>query len=295
MVMEEEKKKIKVKKRRKSSQSSKTGYRIAAGLCGLVFLGAVLFISFSIAEQRKAEEQYAAMRGAQDAFVEATVKEQEEALAEAEEEEPEEEPVEEERRSDAPLLENTVDFDRLHQTTEDIYAWIQIPGTLVDYPILQHPTDDSYYLDHTPEGAAGLPGSIYTESVHPKDFSAPLTVIYGHNMRNDTMFGSLHDYEKADKLEESPYVYIFLPDKTLVYQVFAAVRFSDAYLPARGDYAKEEDFVSFVDELRGSAGNVREDVEVPFGSKIIVMSTCIGNAPKNRFFVAAVQVDEYGK
>ena len=122
-------------------------------------------------------------------------------------------------------LENTIDFDTLQEKNPDVYAWIQIPGTLVDYPILQHPTDRLYYLNHTIDGTAGLPGSIYSEAIHPKDFSAPMTVLYGHNMRNGTMFGSLHDYEDPAELTEAPYVYSYLPEKTLVYQVFAAVRF----------------------------------------------------------------------
>ncbi len=108
-----------------------------------------------------------------------------------------------------PHLENTIDFSALQEKNADIYAWIQIPGTLVDYPVLQHSTDRLYYLNHTIDGTAGLPGSIYSEAIHPKDFSAPMTVLYGHNMRNDTMFGSLHDYEDPDKLQMLR-MYIFI-------------------------------------------------------------------------------------
>ena len=165
----------------------------------------------------------------------------------------------------------------------------------MDYPVLQHSTDRLYYLNHTIDGTAGLPGSIYSEAIHPKDFSAPMTVLYGHNMRNDTMFGSLHDYEDPDKLTDAPYVYIYLPDKTLIYQIFAAVRFSDTYLPDYCDYEKESDFMTFVKVLCSSPGNINETVEVPYGSRLLMMSTCIGNAPNNRFLVGAVLIDEYEK
>ena len=260
-------------------------YRLGALLCAVFFVCAVIFAFFYVERQKKAEELYAAMR-------EAAQEETETEPEPVEAEEPE--PIEaEEPEPEEPRLENTVDFEELQEMNEDIYAWIEIPGTLVDYPVVQHPTDDAYYLDHTVEGAAGLPGSIYTESVHPRDFSAPLTVIYGHNMRNDTMFGSLHDYEAPEKLEESPYVYIYLPDRTLAYRVFAAVRFSDAYLPEYCDYEKEEEFSSFIDELRSSEGNVDGETQVEFGDRVIILSTCIGNAPSNRFLVAAVQIDEY--
>ena len=59
------------------------------------------------------------------------------------------------------------------------------------------------------------------------------------------------------------------------------------------DYEEEEDFLSFTEELCSSEGNVNEEVEVPYGSRLIVMSTCIGSAPSNRFLVAAVQIDDY--
>lgn len=214
----------------------------------------------------------------------------EEAAREAEEEEeklPEVDP--------ALRLPNTVDFAALWDQNEDVYAWITIPGTLVDYPILQHPTDDEYYLNHTIDHVRGLPGSIYSEAIHPKDFSAANSILYGHNMKNDTMFGSLHDYESAAFFEEHPYVYIHLPDRTLLYQIFSAVRFSDAYLPEYYNYENEEAFENYIEDLRNSSGFIREGMEVPFGSHLLTLSTCIGNAPHNRFLVAAVLIGEYEK
>ena len=278
------------KEKNNKEKKRKKWYQAGALVCLVFFFGALLFMGIYIRKQQEAEKEYEAMRAAQLQAAEEKERVEEETRSQKETEK-EEEP--EQKKSGAPHLVNDVDFDMLCETNEDIYAWIEIPGTLVDYPVLQHPTDDAYYLNHTVEGVSGLPGSIYTESVHPKDFSAPLTVLYGHNMRNDTMFGSLHDYEEPEKLGESPYVYIYLPGRTLVYQIFAAVQFSDAYLPVYCDYENEEEFSAFVEELCSSPGSVNEEVEVPCGSKLIVMSTCIGSAPSNRFLVAAVQIDEY--
>ena len=178
---------------KQKKNNKKRWFRAGSILCGVIFLGALLFIGVYVGRQRQAEREYEAMREAQRIAEAEAAEEQAEAERRRREQEEAEAREAAEKKSDAPHLENTIDFETLQAENSDIYAWIQIPGTLVDYPILQHPTDDSYYLNHTPEGVSGLPGSIYTESVHPKDFSAPLTVIYGHNMRNDTMFGSLHD------------------------------------------------------------------------------------------------------
>ena len=216
------------------------------------------------------------------------------AAARAEEEE---RALKEISREVAPSLriENTVDFTALKEQNRDVYAWIFIPGTKVDYPVLQHPVQDEYYLNHTIDHVSGLPGSIYSEPIHPKDFSAHQTILYGHNMKNDTMFGSLHDYENSAFFEEQPYVYIHLPDRTLLYQIFAAVQFSDAYLPGFYDFEEEEAFVSFIEDLRNSPGLIRENMEVPFGSRLLTLSTCIGDAPKNRFLVVALLAGEYEK
>ncbi|MCI9018160.1 MAG: class B sortase [Lachnospiraceae bacterium] len=192
-----------------------------------------------------------------------------------------------------PHLENTIDFTKLWERNEDIYAWITIPGTQVDYPVLQHPADDAYYLNHTLEGMSGLPGSIYSEKVHPKDFSAVQTVLYGHNMKNGTMFGSLHEYEDAAFFKEYPYVYIHLPERTLVYRIFAAVQFSNAYLPIYRNYEEEAGFTAYVEELKSAPGQADREIKVPYGSRLLTLSTCIGNDADHRFLVAAVQVEEY--
>ncbi len=202
--------------------------------------------------------------------------------------------VKEPAETDAfPHLENAVDFAALQESNEDVYAWIVVPGTQVDYPVLQHPTDDAYYLNHTLEGAAGRPGAIYSEQVHPKDFTAVHTVLYGHNMRDGTMFASLHDYEDPDFFAEHPYVYIHLPERTLVYRIYAAVEFSDAYLPIYRDYKEEAEFLDYVRELKSSPGQVNEEVEVPYGSRLLTLSTCVQNAAKKRFLVSAVFAGEY--
>ena len=80
-------------------------------------------------------------------------------------------------------MENPIDFDSLTAQYPDIYAWIRIPGTKVDYPIVQREGDNGYYLNHTIDGKKKTEGSIYTEDYNSKDFGDANTVIYGHNMK----------------------------------------------------------------------------------------------------------------
>ncbi len=188
-----------------------------------------------------------------------------------------------------------IDFEELWKTNEEIYAWIQIPGTDIDYPIAQRADDDAYYLNHTIEGTEGLPGSIYTEAINSKDFSDFNTVIYGHNMKNGTMFAGLHKYEDKEFLKENPYVYIYLPDKTLKYQIFAAVVFDDRHVMHSFDYSTPEGRQQFLDEIKGvrtMESGYDENVTVGTDSNIITLATCIGGQPDNRWLVEAVLVDD---
>lgn len=191
--------------------------------------------------------------------------------------------------------ESPIDFEELWKTNEEIYAWIQIPGTDIDYPIAQRAGDDAYYLNHTIEGTEGLPGSIYTEAVNCKEFTDFNTVIYGHNMKNGSMFAGLHKYEDKEFLEENPYVYIYLPDKTLKYQIFAAVVFDDRHIMHSFDYSTSEGCQQFLDEIkavRTMESSYDDAVEVGTDSNIITLATCIGGQPDNRWLVEAVLIDD---
>lgn len=189
-----------------------------------------------------------------------------------------------------------IDFQALHDgTNEDIYSWIYIPGTNVDYPVLQHPDDNAYYLNYNIDGTKGYPGCIYTEIENAKDYSDFNTIIYGHNMKNGTMFHDLHNYSDASYMEEHPYVYIYMEDRTLKYQVFAAYKYDDRHLLYAFDYASEYGREKYVEEALGQrsmSAVYDEDVEVTSESNIITMSTCIGGQASNRFLVQAVLIDE---
>lgn len=191
-------------------------------------------------------------------------------------------------------VQNQVDFEALQEINPDVYAWIQIPGTNVNYPILQSVTEaDDYYLNTTIDGKAGYPGSIYTEKYNSTSFTDPVTVVYGHNMKEGTMFADLHKYTDRTFFDSNPYIYIYLPDKTLKYQIFAAVAFDDRYILGNYNFQDKDDFQKYLDELRSSIdGNVNLDVPVSQESKILTLSTCIGEYPDQRWLVNATLVGE---
>ena len=191
-------------------------------------------------------------------------------------------------------VEIPIDFEKLWETNEHIYAWIRIPGTVIDYPVLQHPTDDAYYLDHTVERTEGLPGSIYTESGNAQDFTDVNTVIYGHNMKNGSMFGDLNLYKDPDYLHEHKEVILYTPEHIYTYEVFAAVTYDNRHILQGFDFTKDSGLTEFLDSLKESrnmSNYMDEDVSITSKDRIITLSTCNGNSSQ-RFLVEAVLVEE---
>lgn len=175
--------------------------------------------------------------------------------------------------------EKNIDFDAMHrEISEDIYAWIYIPNTHIDYPVFQHPTDNSYYLEHNIDGSEGYPGCIYTENYNAKDFSDPHTVIYGHNMRDTTMFSDLHLYEDEEFFENNRYVYIYTEDMVYVYKIFAAYQTNNAHQLLNYDFSDKNTVKSYLENTASRMEEPKvydEDTVFSEDDQILTLSTCV--------------------
>ena len=113
----------------------------------------------------------------------------------------------------------TVDFEALKKINREIIAWIRIPDTGIDYPVVQG-ADNEYYLKHTFKKTEHVAGSIFLDKDNSPDFSNRKTILYGHNMKDGSMFQGLHKYESESYLQEHNKVYLYLPAvETLTYTV----------------------------------------------------------------------------
>lgn len=184
-----------------------------------------------------------------------------------------------------------VDFDAMWKVNQDVYAWITVPGTVIDYPILQHATDNTYYLNYNIDGSYGYPGCIYTENMNSKEFTDNNTVIYGHNMKNGTMFAGLHKFEDASFFNEHTEVVIYTPEKELNYTIFAAYIYDDRHLLYSFNFAEKEVYANYltdIQNMRSMNANIREDITVTAEDKIVTLVTCMANQPEKRLLVQAV-------
>lgn len=192
-------------------------------------------------------------------------------------------PIEEEDPNIQAL--EALDLSALQQVNGDVLGWIRIPDTKVDYPLLQG-EDNQFYLHSNWKKETEYVGSIFLECQNSPDLTDFNTIIYGHNMNNGSMFGSLRNYQYGDNWQKYPYVYILTGEGVLRYEVFStytAAVDSDTYgLSFRQEQTREA-FIEMALEQSGiDTGIVPEPTD-----RILTLSTCSGAGYSTRRVVHA--------
>ena len=128
------------------------------------------------------------------------------------------------------------DFTILDAENEDIFAYISVPGTKVDYPILASEIED-YYLDYNIDHTKGYPGCLYIQNCNSTSLEDKFVIVYGHNMRDGTMFGSLQSYNDPAFIEEHPYFFVYQARRVMVYEIVVVSHVGTEHLLS-DDYVK---------------------------------------------------------
>lgn len=148
-------------------------------------------------------------------------------------------------------------------------GWITVPGTAVDYPFAQA-RDNKYYLRRALDGSYLYAGVPFLDYRCEPDFTSANSILYGHNLRNGTMFGSLEKFRQKDFFDENREFYIFLSHETLRVEIFACLVIS----PGKGDYLYQSVLNGdFVGQIRRDARQFREPV-LPEQERFVTLSTC---------------------
>lgn len=180
----------------------------------------------------------------------------------------------------------SIDLEALRTVNPDVAGWIEIPGTQLSYPVL-YGTDNQYYLTHTWAGEVNSGGSIFLECTGKRDFSDFHTIIYGHRMRDGSMFGSLRNYRDRAYWEEHPAIYVAFDGGVYRYEIFAAQEAGVTSLVYRLDLEEsgiEESFIQAC--LEGSS--IDTGVTPSAEDQILTLSTCTGIGYATRWVVHAV-------
>ena len=182
----------------------------------------------------------------------------------------------------------SINFDLLFKINPDIVAWLYIPGTPVSYPLL-HGTDNRFYLTRTFDKKYNELGSIFLAYRNSPHFESLNTVIYGHNTRNDSMFGSLKRFKDQAYADQKRYVHIIRSGEVRVYEIFSiyeTAATSDTYTI---HFASEEAFAEYVKKM-ASRTIVHSGSPLDTES-MITLSTCTPHDRAARLVIQAKLVD----
>lgn len=201
------------------------------GILSVILLAAGVWIYQIISEYQKAEREYEQLQ--EYVKVEKNTRDPENTKPNVAEDDKEGEKQEETV---------TVDFASLQAINPDIVAWLRIPGVL-EYPVVRG-KDNSYYLNHTVQKTYNIAGSIFLDYRNERDFSDSKNIIYGHNMKDGSMFHVLRNYQDIDFFQEHTDMEVYLPDgRTLNYQIIACEQVpadSEVYQITKYDSEKTE-------------------------------------------------------
>ena len=183
------------------------------------------------------------------------------------------------------------DFDAYLEINKDVIGYVLIPDSRIEYPILRNESKRDYYLKRNLDGSTGYPGCIFVENINGPDFRDPVTISYGHNMANGTMYGQLHEfYRNAEFRDAHKYVFVYQPEGVSLYEIIATTSYSDEHLLA-DDFKKEgegflftgvkpDDQVNVMNHLKeygDKRAYFKEGEEVTEDDRLFVMATCSSN------------------
>jgi len=184
----------------------------------------------------------------------------------------------------------------LYEMNHDVFGWLSIEGTGIDYPVMYTPDDPEYYIKRAFDGSDSGSGVPFMDGRCLRDGNYCL--VYGHHMKDNTMFGLLPRYAEQDYCEEHPVIRFDTLYEQREYQVIAAF-FSRVYDKTEPgvfryyeyfDLTDEKVFEEYVESVR-EAAIYDTGFEVRYGDELLALSTCNYHTKDGRFVVVAKRTD----
>lgn len=184
-----------------------------------------------------------------------------------------------------------------YASNEDMAAWLQIPDTVVDYPVMWTPRDEEYYLRRNFEGKSDTAGCLILDTDSCLDPLATNLLIHGHNMRAGTMFGHLTDYEDEEYYQNHKQIILYTEECQRNYEVIAVFR-SQVYKKSDSVFKFYKFFqANTPEEFDDFYSNIKEmsiydtGVTAEYGDHFLTLSTCVYHVDRGRFVVVAKEVE----
>ena len=183
------------------------------------------------------------------------------------------------------LAESGYDFGPLMEQNADTAGWLSIEGTNIDYPIVQA-KDNEFYLDHDFNKNKSKAGSIFMDFRNGKDFVDRNTILYGHNMKDGTMFRDLNNYGNHKFLNDHRYIELYTGSCLYTWEIFSTYKTGTDFDYLLTEFSSTEDFHSYIETvLMKSQFEFKEDLKST--EQILTLSTCSGGSGDIRRVVHA--------
>lgn len=183
-----------------------------------------------------------------------------------------------------------IDFKMLMEKNSDVIAWVTVPGTKIDYPVVKS-GDNADYLEVDIDGSPNKAGAIFMDMGNNPNFTDRNTVLYGHNMKNGSMFAGLHEFEDSDFFDENRIIKIYTPGGEMrEYEIAAAFLTSNNNVLYEYDFTDDKMFGEYLDKMLNNNdvdANVF-DKDITVNDHILTLSTCERGEPEKRFVVVGV-------
>lgn len=196
----------------------------------------------------------------------------------------------EEETETAPI---SIDFESLQAANSDVIGWIYCEDTPINYPVLRG-EDNDFYLHHTYEGDYSAAGSIFVDVVNRPGFLDSNTVIYGHHMKNGSMFASLEKWKDQEFYEEHPVMWLLTPGqdyKIVLFSGYETSAYSDTYMIFTGPGKELDEYLENC--IRQS--HFQADVELDPEGHYILLSTCAYMFENARYVVHGMLIPVGGQ
>lgn len=185
-------------------------------------------------------------------------------------------------------------FQELYTMNNDIVGWIKIPGTDINYPVMQTPDEPNFYLDHNFEKESSKHGAIYARETCDINRPSANITLYGHRMKDRSMFAQLDKYMEESFYEENSYIYFDTLTELHTYKIMSVFLTSATYgkgFPYQRhlDYESEENYLSFIGTCQDLA-LYDTGVTAEPGDKFITLSTCEYSQENGRLVVVAKRI-----
>lgn len=174
----------------------------------------------------------------------------------------------------------TVDFEGLRKINADVVGWICLPAANISYPIVQS-GDNEYYLHRAFDREYLFAGSIFLDEDNDSDFEDDNSIIYGHNMRDGSMFARLKEYQKEDVCGSCPYFWIYTPCRDYLYQIYSVCITSDRSDAYEKEFPDSDFYREWIRQQKDHSV-IKTSAELLNPGKTVTLSTCTSGAQERQ-------------